>query len=350
MENGEQRQADSSQAALDWLTDVLRSHQEIAAVIKQAAVDSTPTLRKQSLSLSRWFEQPVTPRQVLLRADALSICLRLRRSSGADQSESVPRWQIEDAVHQDLAATSSPLPQNRNLITLLAYPVVLLMFCGFLLIGICLFLIPQFEQMHNEFGLTLPPATKFVFALSHLIRQWGLVLLGLMLLAAVIVYFVGRWRDGTEFSWSSRWNKFRTGRRGASADWAWHVSLLLDAGLSQTDAIAIAGDASCKHWMRRISATWADQLRRGLQPFDTLTRLSGRPCHLLAQALKLDNAADQSALLREVAAIYWERDQLRSRWWLAWLSPATVCFVGFVVGLIVVALFMPMIELISGLT
>jgi type II secretory pathway component PulF len=68
------------------------------------------------------------------------------------------------------------------------------------------------------------------------------------------------------------------------------------------------------------------------------------------EALNLNNSTDQSAMLYEVAAINRERDQIISCWRWGWLTPAIVCFVGMLIGLIVTGLFMPMVELISGLS
>ena len=339
MSNSEPFSSDSSAAANRRLAIVLQSHQEISSVIKQAASDLPAAHKIPLLSLSRWFDNPVTPEQVLGRPDALSICYPLLQSSKSSD-ESVSRWQIEDAVHQSLDTRYSPLPQSRHLFTLLVYPLMLLLLCGLLLIGFSLFLVPEFEQMYREFGLALPPATNFVIDLSHLIRDWGLEMLALFVLAIVVIWVV-KWHTGNT-------GGMLASERESTATWPWHVGLLLQFGLSQADAIARAGEASGRIALRRHSADWAEQLRAGFRPFETL--IDGRPRPLHMEALNLNNSTDQSAMLYEVAAINRERDQIISCWRWGWLTPAIVCFVGMLIGLIVTGLFMPMVELISGLS
>ncbi len=351
MSNHEPFAADSSAAANGSLAVVLQAHQEIASVIKQAAGDLPAAHKNQRLSLGRWFEQPVTPDQVLGRPDALSICLPLLESSKSGVG-SLSRWQIEDAVHQSLGRMYSPHPQSLRLFTVLVYPLMLLLFCGLLVVGFSLFLVPEFERMFREIGLTLPPATKFVIDLSHLIQDWGLVIVALLVPAVVVLWVVTRTgsRQTANTTGVGKIDGILAGGRQAVAAWAWHVGLLLQFGLSQADAIAKAGEASCKIQLRRQSAAWADQIRTGYRPFESLAHIGGQRCQLLAEALKLNDSADQSAMLHEVATIYHERGHVVSRWWWEWLAPAIVCFVSILIGLIVTGLFMPLVELISGLT
>jgi type II secretory pathway component PulF len=56
------------------------------------------------------------------------------------------------------------------------------------------------------------------------------------------------------------------------------------------------------------------------------------------------------AILREIASLYWDREQTKAVWVLSWLQPIAVLMISFVVGFVVLALFMPLVELISGLS
>ena len=67
----------------------------------------------------------------------------------------------------------------------LAYPVILFVFCAFVL-GIMLFItVPQFEMFFNDFDTNLPGLTLLLFQLSHTVRS-PLTLLGLGVFALTL--------------------------------------------------------------------------------------------------------------------------------------------------------------------
>lgn len=102
----------------------------------------------------------------------------------------------------------------------------------------------MFEEMFVEFGIELPRSTKAVLELTQWVRQWGAWMLawqvGLstaMALAYWIINRSGRNRRPGNLNWiDQQWMS----TRNAMACWAWHLSLLLEAGIGQVKAEQIA--------------------------------------------------------------------------------------------------------------
>jgi general secretion pathway protein F len=63
----------------------------------------------------------------------------------------------------------------------LVYPIVLLVATALSLALLFAFVIPQFEQMFRDSGHALPFATQMLVGLSHLLRDWGWLMLLLLL-------------------------------------------------------------------------------------------------------------------------------------------------------------------------
>jgi type II secretory pathway component PulF len=183
-------------------------------------------------------------------------------------------------------------------------------------------------------------------ALSHLVRSWIILPLAVIFIGGVIALaFAVRWRRKGGFL-----DGMVTNSRIACGTWTWHVSLLLDLGFSQADAIATAGQGSCKGWLKNVSARWAQAIRDGQPPLAGAGHAHGQSLHLLSFAFTLPDADDQSAALRETALMYWERGGTVSRWRCSWLTPLVNFVVTCLIGFMVAALFTPLIELIAGLT
>ena len=356
MRNSDPQPTTSLPSLEQTLESVLHSRHEIAAELQQTAASLSGAARRRCRALGHWFDQPISADHVLQCPDALAVCLPLLKPA---ERGTITHLDVEDAVAYALDPLSRPTSRARRLIADLIYPIVLLLFSGFFWFAFAVFLAPMFEQMFDEFALDLPPASSAVLGLARITRQWGpaavallLLLLGLSLAAR---FAQRRWHRRPLLSrLISRWF---SGRRAAWAAWARHVALLLDAGLAQREAISRAGRASEQAWIGRVSESWAEQMREEAEqmreernPFIGPMYLSKPPGHLLKYTLQLDELADQAELLHEVTAIDSYRDQSRSRWWVWWVTPVAVCGLGAMIGLIVSALFMPLVSLLTGLT
>jgi type II secretory pathway component PulF len=205
--------------------------------------------------------------------------------------------------------------------------------------------------MFRSFDLEVPALTSLLILLSHLVRDYGLIVASLIVLSGLAAWGGAWWQEKYgEGSWRSRLLARYRSDLESLADWASQVAALIDAGLSQPDAIRTAGDASEKQWLSDTSQAWSETVRGGGTPKDEFLYIRGRACHLLAYALQLPDAEQQSAMLGEVSRIYRGRDQQRSGWWIDWFAQASVVVVGVAVGFVVLALFLPLVSLVSGLT
>lgn len=251
------------------------------------------------------------------------------------------------------------------------YPLFVLLLSALVFAAISIAIVPVFEQMFREFGLTLPVPTLLVISISHIFQSIWFWLLFAVLCITLVVMLGMRLADNLRWLvWGGvdPWLSTGFSTRRSLGDLAWHAALLIEIGLGVEAAIEIAGAASRKVAMRRDSSNLANLL--GLMDPDQTpaqTPLAdpqsetfgnsaknwylGVPCHLLTHALNVRQTdREPSAMLREIASLYWDREQKQSVWILSWLQPIAVLLISLVVGFVVLSLFMPLVSLISGLS
>ena len=279
---------------------------------------------------------------------------------------------VEHAVNRVLQVHGAVQAAKQRLYTVIAYPLVILVVGGIILVLTTKLLVPTFEAMFDEFGLELPAQTHLLFAIADLTRSpWtyaGVVLFLLSVGFYLRLKYAPRMRsDDSSAATCSihRQGSYLRSTRVVCGDWAWHTSLLMRAGLGKPDAIEIAGESSGRDWLRQGSRAWAMQIRDGRNPFIHITHFNGVPCQLLADTLAMETGAttsmsddtgetplllDQPGALRDIAEIYWDRVQPQfSRLLGCWSQVFFACVVG-AVGFIVTALFAPLIQLITALS
>jgi type II secretory pathway component PulF len=216
--------------------------------------------------------------------------------------------------------------------------------------------IPTFQQLFSEFQLRLSPLTILVLNVSdfiahHPLRLITTVLLGFGLLVGMVKlfrYLIDRF-EGNDLILAMRRGTKQS--LGSMARWTGTLSELLRIGTPVGRAILTAGLASQRHWLINQSEQLASAHKiYPEKPWPILPGANSFSASAI-QALELDRqGASGAGLLRELAQSYAVRYSGRPSFYLYWLSPLLLVFVGFLVFLIVVALFMPLLSLMTGLT
>jgi type II secretory pathway component PulF len=139
----------------------------------------------------------------------------------------------------------------------------------------------------------------------------------------------------------------RFGRATAIARFAQFTADLLEADLTPPNAVRLAGIAAGSPPLRR--AAW--RAARDLESGGDVARPANR--NLLTatvlHALAGPQHASRIRLLREICAAYAERARVRLSWTHGIIEPLAILAIGLIVGLTVLALFLPLVSLIQGL-
>ena len=242
---------------------------------------------------------------------------------------------------------------RRTLGEVLAYPLLLMISLLGMLALLAWWIMPAFEEMFADFGMQTPALTRVVFGISQAIRNsFGLVIiLPVLVLAGVFALFCAgprsAWKDGIIQ---------RVPLIGPTARLADRMRFtrcladLLDANVGLGDALRISGRNTGQTDLRHEVHRLASALDSGGQLADVPIGRQALPRTVmyLLNGKGLSPAA--APILRELSWMY--EDQTRNR--LAWLTsimgPLFIILLGSVVGLIVIALFLPLISLLQALS
>jgi hypothetical protein len=377
MTNPNGSQHPNGSQSLTMIEDSVRQRIEAALPLKDnvvlaltQAADSLAGLRRRELIRLSDRVAFVDDADVVLRdARLLELFLPLAMAQPElSQSEDRTRQgEVERRVFQVLQRQARQSHAKNERWGVLLYPLVVLLLSTLVFAAISIWIIPVFEQMFFEFGLSLPSPTLLVISISHLFQSiwFWLLFAGLVMLLAVMLGM----RAADDLRWLiwgnvDSWFSSGYSTRRSLGDLAWHTAMLLEIGQPVETSVEIAAAASRKATLRRESPNLTRHL--GLtnpgpnppqsplaapQEHAATNWYLGVPCHLLAHALNIrqDNS-EQLATLREVARLYWDREQTKSVWILSWLQPVAVLMISLIVGFVVLALFGPLVNLITGLS
>ncbi|MEM9589043.1 MAG: hypothetical protein AAGA03_17310 [Planctomycetota bacterium] len=338
------------------LDDVLERSRSIGDAILQQIPLLARSRRTEARSLAMKFRRGVRTNDALRNRDLLAICIPLVENSnasmtGREASRIIPETELAEQVGRGLQIWGTRTIERderlRRVVVAFTYPVLMLTIAMGILAAFAFLLVPPFEQMFDEFGLVLPVPTMALIGISQAIRQSALSVLaavgGIVVLVFVVegvVIAIDRQSAMARFIRT----RFRT-RRSAIAEGMHLTADMLSVGLDANDSLKLAARASDEPQLLFAVAT---ANRSEAEP-------PGRGLPLVNQAMVASSNGvldrDQLATcFHDIADVYRCRDGAGQSLWAEWFSALATLMIGLMIFFVILALFMPLVSLITGLT
>ncbi len=237
------------------------------------------------------------------------------------------------------------------------YPVVVVILILLMTIGIMMFIVPQFGSVLAEMSAgRLPPPTRVLMEITHAFADGSLGASVMILLACAILcrshYLVARRRRdrdglvlrlGDALLWGLPLVRgFEKRRAMIQVLDVLRISLI--AGSPVNEAIHATLQLDVNRFFRKRLQRWLDCVERG----EDIAR-SARTCGLgSALAWAFDSGADTPAVLDMLEAHYRWCDlyYLNVTRFILW--PVVIVLVGLLVGFVILAVFLPMVQAITA--
>ncbi len=235
------------------------------------------------------------------------------------------------------------------------YPAVVLFaaigITGFLLVTV----IPKFQQVFNDIlgGQSLPAVTEFVIAVSEYVQHNGLQIL----VGAAALFVMYKVFAKTKFG-SYQIDKFRISvpiigtliRRTAISQFSRTLGTLLASGVPILQALVIVRDTTGNQVVRNAIQTVHDAVKEGESMTDPLAASGVFPPMVVSMVQVGEETGALSDMLTRVANTYDDEVDNAVAGMTAAIEPALIIFLAVVVGTIVIAMFLPMIKIISSVS
>ena len=349
----EQRRADDP--ALGLLSEVIERRHLWLPTIESLLQELPPgPARRATERRMQRLRGTMTVEQFLRNADAVDLLPLL--SSDEQPKPSSPRLQMW---------LQHILQDQRRRIQLSgrwSYPLLLLAIGLVLLVGWCMFILPIFREMYDDFGLNLPAPTRLVFWMSDQLTLYALrTLLYVAAGFAVIVPFVRWWRSRALTNRIfGRFVAGTTGNLRAMSRLTGTLAELLGLRLPLASALQYAGQASAHRYFtdaakQAVTSTFENPIDEN--PVNENAAEAGVPVdptgrlpQSVVYALTAGKEGQPSiAVLRELAMIYGQIAQSRQDRSLGNLPVIGVVLLGCLVGFVVISLFMPLVSMVTSL-
>src|SRR6266498_12640 len=243
---------------------------------------------------------------------------------------------------------------KNKVVSAMVYPIIVMTMAvgimGFLLV----FIVPKFEAIfHDMLGdKPLPAVTTFVIGTSNLLKDHGLIVVGAVIAVVMAYKFVGRTRGGRFVidSFKLRMPLFGDlNRKTAISRFARTLGTLVTSGVPILQALNItretAGNTVIAHAISRVH----DSVKEGESIVQPLEASGAFPPMVISMVDVGEETGQLPEMLLKIAEVYDDEVDNSVAGLTSMLEPIMIVILAVVVGTIVIALFTPLISIITGL-
>ena len=231
------------------------------------------------------------------------------------------------------------------------YPGVIMTVAGGAILVLLLFLIPTFQRMFSEAGIALPLPTQIVIGLSEALQAYWYVVIGVV---GAAVFFIKKYyatQPGKLVIDRMMLNAPVLGdvlRKSAVSRFTRTLGTLIGSGVSILDGLEITAKTSGN----RVIQDAIMESRSSIAGGETISAPLKRSGVFPPMVVSMINVGEQTGgldqMLSKMADFYDEEVDAAVSGLLALMEPVMIVFLGVVVGGMVVAMYLPIFDMINA--
>jgi type IV pilus assembly protein PilC len=240
---------------------------------------------------------------------------------------------------------------RRSLVTALIYPSILVCAVILVLSYLVTYAMPKFAELFHDLEVPLPTITRIVLGIALPLRNYLIVILAAAAVVAAVVFLWTRTQEGAMVIDRLKprfpilgdiWLKAQI------AQFVRTLSTLLAGGTPLVSALQTSASAVGSKLVSASIGKAALSVKEGESLHASLAETKLIP-DLALEMIEVGEASGAlAAMLTSVAEFYEEEVSTRLQRTLLWISPAILVVMAVVIGLVLIALYLPMFSLQSG--
>jgi type IV pilus assembly protein PilC len=213
-----------------------------------------------------------------------------------------------------------------------------------------IFIVPTFANLYASLGGTLPLPTRMLMGASSLLRRYFLlVALG----AGVLVYLFRRWKASQKGRY--QWDRFKLKvkvfgplfHKTALSRFSRTLATLIRSGVPILQALEIVGETVNNQVIARAVRDVQDSVREGESLATPLSKHSSFPAMVVQMMAVGEETGALDTMLSKVADFYDQEVEAAVASLTSMIEPILIAVMGAAVGGMVIALYLPLFNIIN---
>ncbi len=236
---------------------------------------------------------------------------------------------------------------KRKLISASWYPAMVVVIATVIVLGILTFIVPTFAQLYKGMGSELPFLTQFLIDASDFVKSNILIIFGGLFGLFILNSYFYKTRVGKEFWHRIFLNLPLLGeifRKGAVAKFSRTLSTLVSGGVPIIRALEIASTVAGNVVIEKSINKTRDEVEKGKQIYQSLDPKLFPPI-FIAMVRVGENTGRLDEMLDTIADFFEDEVDRAVEGLLSTIEPLLMVFIGGIVGVILIGLYLPIFKL-----
>ncbi len=260
---------------------------------------------------------------------------------------------VLDVILQRLAGFMERMEAlKRKIVGASIYPVVVILIAVAVVLAIMKFIVPKFADVFKSVNVEMPPMTKFLMACSAFVEDYWFILLAFPVIGFFAVKAWGKTKGGRHTIDKLKITAPLVGpiiKKSVIARFCRTLGTLLQSGVPILEALNIVRNATGNEVIGDAILKVHDSIREGESISEPLAQ-SGVFDDLVINMIDVgEETGELDKMLLKIADNYDAEVDAAVSVLMSILEPMLIVGLGFTVGFIVVALFLPLISLLQGI-
>ena len=232
----------------------------------------------------------------------------------------------------------------------MTYPVAVVGLVVLIMSAMLLFVVPQFKTIYGQLGGTLPLPTRLLLMVSQAFQKYWYIVLGLFFLARFLLRRYKKTDNGRAMLdalklripvFGSLFHKVALSRFAST------LSMLMRAGVPILQALDIVIDTVNNRVVGKAVEDVQSSVREGESIAKPLARHDVFPPMVVQMISVGEETGQVDVMLEKVAQFYTQEVEASVDALTSLIEPLLIAFIGGAVGAAVIALYMPMFQIIN---
>ena len=243
---------------------------------------------------------------------------------------------------------------KNKVLAAMVYPIIVLVLAVGIMTFLMIFIVPRFQAIfHDMLGdRPLPAITLFVIAVSDFMQNRWAILLGLLLGLIILYKVVARTRAGRALLDRVKLRTPLFGdliRKTSISRFSRTLGTLVTSGVPILQALTITRETAGNMVIARAISQVHDSVKEGESIVQPLEASGAFPPMVVSMIDVAEETGQLPEMLLKIAEVYDDEVDNSVAALTSLLEPIMIVMLALIVGTIVIALFMPLISIISGL-
>jgi len=238
---------------------------------------------------------------------------------------------------------------RRSVKSAMTYPLLILVFAILVMFALILFVIPVFGAMYNDLGGQLPLLTRIMMGISNMMRAFWFIIFPGIFLAIYGVRRLKRSRRGTEV-----WDRVKLHlpmklgdiiQKIAVSRFSRTLATLVSSGVPILQSIEITGKTSGNTVIEYAMNDVKEQIKGGESIARPLEKISVFPPMVTQMIAIGEETGALDTMLHKIADFYEDEVDTAVKSLTSIIEPIMMIFIGGIVGLVVISMYLPIFNL-----